>query len=357
MPSNYTGSSTSTQSPAAAPAPGVAPILSLPVDTDTANSASIYQPLKVLADYVTYSTLAVGGGLFGDGSDGNVVMTTGGVSGGTSWGTLIAGVQYKLTRDVYFESLSITGAALNEVGIYANGFRVFVRSSLTINNYGWITASGWYPGISGASSVTAGTILNGALGSSGATGAPAAGVAAPGALSLSGSGGAPGAGSIGGSASGGAVTAPASAQQVVRSYAPSTFGYLLSVNGSASATAPTFYTLGGGGSGGGGGGDSTNAGGAGGNGGGVLCVAARTVSLFDPSCLSAPGQKGSNALAGNAGGGGGGGGGTVLLAASSCNATLTATSCCPGGTGGTKTGTGANGAAGSNGTALWIKVL
>jgi hypothetical protein len=54
MPTNYTGNPTAVEAPAVAPGPNIAPVLALPVDTDVANSASIYQPFKTLADYQAY---------------------------------------------------------------------------------------------------------------------------------------------------------------------------------------------------------------------------------------------------------------------------------------------------------------
>lgn len=54
MSSNYTGNPTATQSPAAAPSAGVAPIAVLPADGDARNAASIAQAFKVLCDYVAY---------------------------------------------------------------------------------------------------------------------------------------------------------------------------------------------------------------------------------------------------------------------------------------------------------------
>ena len=52
MPSNYTGNATAVQAPDAGAAFGRAPVLALPIDGDDLNVSSLYQPLKVLADYV-----------------------------------------------------------------------------------------------------------------------------------------------------------------------------------------------------------------------------------------------------------------------------------------------------------------
>lgn len=54
MPQNYTGNPDAHQLPAQVPADGAAPVLALPVGTDVPTVSSIYQPLKVLADYMAY---------------------------------------------------------------------------------------------------------------------------------------------------------------------------------------------------------------------------------------------------------------------------------------------------------------
>lgn len=54
MPSQYTGNPTATQSPASAPGDAVDVILNLPVDGDTPNASSVYQMVKVLADWTAW---------------------------------------------------------------------------------------------------------------------------------------------------------------------------------------------------------------------------------------------------------------------------------------------------------------
>lgn len=56
MPTNYTGLKTNTQSPSPTPNPAVSPVLSLPVDGDPENAASIAQALKALADLEDWLT-------------------------------------------------------------------------------------------------------------------------------------------------------------------------------------------------------------------------------------------------------------------------------------------------------------
>ena len=57
MPSNYTGNATATESPSATPGPGVAPTVTIPIDTvDPVNSSTVAQTFKVLADFVAWLT-------------------------------------------------------------------------------------------------------------------------------------------------------------------------------------------------------------------------------------------------------------------------------------------------------------
>jgi len=54
MPSPYTPSPTATQSPSAAPGPGVVPTVELPIDTDPPNGATFAQAFKVLGDFIAW---------------------------------------------------------------------------------------------------------------------------------------------------------------------------------------------------------------------------------------------------------------------------------------------------------------
>lgn len=105
------------------------------------------------------------------------------------------------------------------------------------------------------------------------------------------------------------------------------------------------YGIEGGCGGGGGGGDGTNYGGGGGSGGGVVWIAAR--KLVNNGVIRARGGNGYTPTAGNCGGGGGGGGGAIVLiyreklGSGSCDVS--------GGQGGAGSGTGTSGASGSAG--------
>lgn len=52
--SNYVGDPTATETPSAAPGPGVSPTVYLPADQDGNTSANWYQALRVLADFIAY---------------------------------------------------------------------------------------------------------------------------------------------------------------------------------------------------------------------------------------------------------------------------------------------------------------
>lgn len=54
MPTSYTGVATATQAPSGPPAPGGAPVVSMPNDGESENAASVYQMTKVLADFIAW---------------------------------------------------------------------------------------------------------------------------------------------------------------------------------------------------------------------------------------------------------------------------------------------------------------
>lgn len=57
MPTDYVGDPTATQSPSAAPTPGVAPTMRMPADGDADNAASVAQDFKVAADFLAWLML------------------------------------------------------------------------------------------------------------------------------------------------------------------------------------------------------------------------------------------------------------------------------------------------------------
>lgn len=338
---------------------------------------------------------------YGTGSDGDVDINSGSFSSGPISGN-------SLTRDAHFENLTLSGGNLNP-----NGYRVFVRETLTIGSGYHIQRNG----VAGANGTAGGVMANGtggaagsalanrglpgafagtAGGNGGAGGKAAAGgngTAAtgltPNAVSINatslpsgngGAGGTPsggtaGLGTTGGTCAGDTLSAyigyGIESWAVWRAFLPST-GWAWFDN------PDYFYVAGqppGGGGGGGGGSDSGAAfggggggGGAGGGNGGCLYVAAYNIADGNANndgirAVGGAGGNGGNGgngtgTSGNAGGGGGGGAGSggfggivVIITNSVC--TATAAYCVPGGAAGS-VGTGGTGygtgSAGSNGT-------
>lgn len=343
MPTNYTGSATATQSPGAQPAPGVVPVVALPVDADALNSASIYQPFKELADYVAYLMRAGGGALFGDGSDGNCV-----VDGGNTFSWASKNVStYTLLRDVQAQNLTVTGA---NVFVLTNGFRIFTKGTLTTSSGGLISGNGVGRNANTTNNTVAmggngGISLNGLDGNAGTNTAH----------SLGGAGGAGGGGADTNPGAGGVASALTDSLGNARLYSPQTFGHVISAGGGNSV----WYAITGGGGGGGGGSHATTfSGGNGGAAGGVLAVAAKTLALANATDLLVGGSFGANGNAGaSTGGGGGGGGGVLLLVYRNKNAvTFSAAANAPGGAGGSGGGAGAAGSSGSNGSVIEINL-
>jgi hypothetical protein len=208
--------------------------------------------------------------LFGDGSDGNVTISS----------------QTTLTRDMYYNNLTIAaGQTLNP-----GGYRIFVAGTLTLSNDSLIAANG-----NNASGTTGGDALpSGTLGGSGAgAGAPGNGAVSGGSVtnSLGGSGG------TGDGAAASTATPPsasAGGSNVFESAAQALTGHSLDaavVTGGAGGSAA-----------------ANGSGAAGGSGGGVVMVAARTVTLGSGSAaLLANGGPGASGASPGVGGGGGGG--------------------------------------------------
>lgn len=272
-------------------------------------------------------------GNFGDGSDGTVTIT-----GGTT----------TITRDMYYETLTVTGTGILET----NGYRVFVRGTCTIQAGGIVQN----PGIAGAggaigggagTAAAAGSLGGGFIGGAGIADA----VGNPGANAtdaLGGAGGAGGAtvGVVRAGGAGGTATAPAAADGGTR-HACVRVGQIL-----GGGNTPIVTSLRGGAGGGSG---ASVAGGAtsggGGGGGGVVCLIAYSLVLAAGAIIRAPGGAAGAPQAGavEIGGSGGGGGGLVLLAyrlLSDAGATITAA----GGAATNGINGGGNGVAGSSGT-------
>lgn len=292
---------------------------------------------------------AIGQGVFGDGSDGDVTIPNGTTT---------------LTRDMYYNNLSFTGAApiLNPAG-----YRIFVRGTLNLagtaaggiirtgNNGG--NASGSSFG-TGGSAVATFAIPGGATGVSGAAGTTGAGATPTGGTAVALSNG--GTGGTGGNGGAGTPNAGGSGQTAIVAADSRYIRYWTALLTSAAVISGGI----GGGGGASGGGDGANAGGGGGGSGSgapVIWISARTINrstLGSPSISSIGGNggNGGNGTGGNTGGGGGGGGaggGFVYIAYGNLTGS-TATNAISvsggnGGNGGTGQGTGIGGSGGNGG--------
>lgn len=283
-----------------------------------------------------------GRGVYGDGADGVVTIT-----GGTT----------TLTRDMYYETLTITGTGVLDTA----GYRVFVRGLLTIQAGGVIRRNG-NAGAQPANNVTGGAggaaLAVGSIGGSTAGGAGGNSSAA----GTSGTGAAQGVGGNGG-AGGASNDAGVDASEAGGGGGTSSTSGGLGANGCRDLGAARGYIItgagatviwqGGAGGGGGGGGDS-GTGGGGGSGGGVVIVFAYRIA--NAGMIEARGGAGGQAFTGPdaAGNGGGGGGGGGLIYLVSRAYTGAGTISVAGGAGGAGHLAGAAGTAGSVGTIIQL---
>ena len=256
------------------------------------------------------------GGVYGDGSDGDVTIA----------------VATSLTRDVFYDNLTINpGIRLN-----MGGRKIFVRNTLTFGDGSIISANGSDgSNFSGAPPLAAGGAGQPGFsvggGGTGGTGGDGAGAVTGGdkgspfpSTGYSGSGGAggngsPGAGQTLGQAGGVIVPSPVHSPAFIPAMQTG-----MSVYQTANASID-FMLCGGGGGGGGGAGGGANSsngyGAGGGGGGGVALISARVIvgptAPAGPAFIEAIGGDGgfdsTPVVTANGGGGGGGGGGTILL--------------------------------------------
>ncbi len=258
--------------------------------------------------------------IYGNGADGDVTVT-----GNTT-----------LTSDMYYDDLTINSG----VNLCSNGYKVFVKGTLTLNgkihNNG--SAGSGPSGGSGANKATlgSGTVKSGAT-SSGATVGQT--VSAEN-YCAGGSGGAGGTGIYNGGAGG-------SAQAISSIYGGKSILYssIQAIMGGLFLAGDVAYKINGGNAGGSGGGDGTNYGGGGGGAGGGVLVCAKTIT--GSGSIEAKGGNGAAGTGGNAGGGGAGGGGFVVVISDSDISSLTIN--VGGGTGGSGAGSGSAGGNGSVG--------
>lgn len=312
-------------------------IQGLAEDTPFDNSTNGYVATEVQAAIEESRSTGGSNNLFGDGSDGNVSLS----SGTTTLG-----------RTMYYNNLTLSGTAL----IDANGFKIYVNGTLAISGTAGIirtpiagSTSTNQTGANGAAAMTQNDMGAGLAGQAGVTGGSNnGGVAGNNAGSTNGYGGAGGASGSAGSTgtAGTAGTYTNIPERVVRH----DHVWLL-----------TAYKNGGQGGAGGAGGaaalfNNGGGGGGGGSGGGVLIIFARFVnntSSVGFKCIGGNGGNGGPASGGNSNGGGGAGGGggghIYIICLSGTLGTINVAGGAAG-TGGAKTGTGSNGSNGSAGS-------
>lgn len=248
-----------------------------PVDlTGIARTSDLAGVAREPSNEVIYAALSASSvpSIFGGGSDGDVVIT-----GGTT----------TLTRDMFYNNLTITGTGI----LRTAGFRVFVNQTFTIDAGGVVHNNGnaGPPTSDGAGGLGA---RLGAGGTGGARQALGGGSGASRNPSLGGAGGNSGNGAVQPGAGGGTAT-----------------GGPLVFSAPTGAGLLALSDLFGGAGGASGGGDNVGvSSGGGGGGGGIIVIAARALVLN--GSIRVNGGAGANGAA-NAGGGGGGGGGMVLL--------------------------------------------
>lgn len=243
---------------------------------DTVKSEYLNWLLNKITDYIRWQEQEALNGIFGDASDGDVV-----VSGSTP-----------LTSAKFYEDLTVqAGGVLSPAG-----FVVLAKKTITVDSGGVIRRNGNV----GTTSRTGGAALSG--GSLGGSQAGSAGGTY--ADALGGSGGAGGAGSGGSAQAGGVAEAPAAGDGAYRALPYAAHGHAI---GGGNLT----LLKGGAGGGYGGDGGGSNDGGGGGSGGGVIILAAPTITI--EGTIEALGGAGADGDGAGSGPGGGGGGGLIYL--------------------------------------------
>jgi hypothetical protein len=289
--------------------------------------------------------------VFGDGSDGDLALTSGTVT---------------LSNNANYRNLSISGTG----ELKTNGYKLRVSGVCDLTGASTLrhlTADGLTGGASPATAATAGTGGAGALGGAGKVTAGDAGSSASDVDSGNGGGGL--FGGAGGSSTGGAGGAGGSGGDT-----GGVVNYGIEPLQRALGGAMTLAEGGAGGGGGGGGaGDNVSAagggGGTGGNGGGVLDLAFAVLKVSSSTLLgtvSAKGGDGDNGVTppagdrGGGGGGNGGGGGYAHIVIGMQIGAKTGWVSCVGGTGGNGgdgPGAGNNGAGGCGGSGGTIHIF
>ncbi len=307
---------------------------------------------------------------FGDGSDGDVTISSGTTT---------------LTRDMYYNNLTVNGTGI----LRPAGYAIYVKNTLTVDNTsgayihndggnGGNGPSGGAGGTAGAASLggrfkaglvgqAGGTSGSNAAGGNGGNGGASGVFSITNATGSAGGLGGTGAQARGAVGTGGAVTS-------VTTMPPRTLLNLnlLEITGSGVVTFTQQSLSGGSGGGGGGaggsGGGNGGSGGGSGGGGGVIIIGAKKLALTGAGCISAKGGNGGNGgvgasfgdAVGSGGGGGGGAGGLIVLSyfekTGTGTAVVTGGTAGAGGAGGGNVSAGSNGVAGNNGILIEIVI-
>jgi hypothetical protein len=332
------------------------------IQTGTLN-ASVVSVTNLNASSVTAGTMSAERILLG-GQDLNTFIGTTIFGDGSSGSATVQG-NITLTEDKYYTNLDV-GATID-----ANGYRIFVSGTLTmqasgkiINNGGDGGNGGVEDGGSRGANASEGTLRGGALGGLGGSSdfnGGTGGSADPCINSNNGSTGGAGQQLPGGTAAGSGGTAGGATVKKTN------FAH---VDPSVLLTARDLYgvddtpktirpSCGGGGGGGGGSKDNVgHGGGGGGGGGGMIVVAAKTITLNSGAKFEAKGGNGGNGYVGSGtdgdggGGGGGNGGGVIIVSTTSVSSSYVDVT---GGAGGSSSG-GTGGTAGSSGTFIMRQI-
>ncbi len=372
--SNYTGDPSGSVTPwgskgiSSTPAPGVAPIITLPIDDENDDDGSVSirslmhkraakgwrtaldslatrtrTQFMTLANFVAFLMMRIGlMTAFGDGNDGAATLDG---SATVPWASK-SGSVYTMTRDADLTDLTIGSGVTLKLASSTATFRVYGTGTLTFAD-GTALLSGTgnaATGSTGGVAVGVGTVGGAPAGASGAI---------PGGADNGNDGTVsnPGWGGDGGGSSGsvgGVVTAPAANKGRLNTSFGQLMGLIVGANGGSAAVT----TVGGGGSGAGGSGDGTHPGGGGGSGGGLCMLSFRRIRMATNTNILAKGGDGASPTPPGGGrGGGGGGGGYVRVVCLELDiadgTTMSAATNCAGGALGT--GGSANGDAGATG--------
>lgn len=303
------------------PTLGGSALLDADIDgTLAANSDLLIPTQKAVKTYVDANAGGLAAPLFGDGSDGDVTISS----------------NTTLTRTMFYRNLTVNSG----ITLTVSGYGIWVSGTLTLN--GTISGAGGDAGVGigyqagmGGGAYFRPMSNGGGTGAVGIGGGTNGGNIAGGSARAGGAGGAGGNGSTNNGGAGGVATAGDNAL------------FRMGMMSAFSANQNNGSRIGGGTGGGAGGWDSVNHAGGGGGGGDFAVVSCRAVA--GSGTITAAGGRGAS-MPGNTGGGGGGGGGVLIFrcAASSHSLTLTAA----GGAGGAGSGTGTAGANGGIGTKI-----